>query len=565
MKHVFIAVGGSGTKVAEALVRLLAIGFPTHKDRSGTLTSAGDKLEIWRVDPDRSSGAVEDLKACLQEYAKLQESLGDSDVSNSVASSRWAMDIETNVRDLNPLDLPRSDDEDNEIRTLRGVLDSRYKDTKSFSPMLMPFYESKDLDVEISRGFYQKPFIGAAVMSVFANSLEDDSTPAGKKAGLTAFSNTPTNFYLCGSLHGGTGACGVPVMAQFLNRRKTENPSWDWRVGGCLLAPFVKPPMPPFGKLQENQTIDDVDISGYVERFGNEPAFKEMTEEEKRELVKQILFGFYADPEDMEARARQGLNYYKDHSADYFDELYLVGKPNPNQLKTWSNGGKTQKNPLNSADFVAALAALNFFAKANTGDKNSYTIGNSLSDIPQENMLLKHLPKYSVSGEKVEPESIILSTIITAYLVNRQMPWDKIHESAKEFKLAAYYDEHPSQKDIDESFYLESFRLVSDSLLTLFSPHSEQMPTGWSSDVKQEIWRYFSPDPSAISEVQEKMSKRLLSREAKGINTLGETSVKFTTFDYGKWCPEGDQFSRGEYIRHIWQEVYEKCQKQLGN
>ena len=49
MKHVFIAIGGSGTKVAEALVRLLAIGFPTRND-NGILTSARDKLEICITD-----------------------------------------------------------------------------------------------------------------------------------------------------------------------------------------------------------------------------------------------------------------------------------------------------------------------------------------------------------------------------------------------------------------------------------------------------------------------------------------------------------------------------------
>lgn len=560
MKHVFIAVGGSGTKVAEALVRLLAVGFPTHKDSSGALTSAGDKLEIWRVDPDRSSGAVEDLKACLQEYAALQASLEDGQGGSSVASSRWAMDVETNVRDLDPLELPQADNADNEIKTLRGVLDSRYKEMKSFAPMLTPFYETKDLDVEVNRGFYQKPFIGAAIMSVFARSLEDDSTPAGKKAGLTAFSNTPTNFYLCGSLHGGTGACGVPVMAQFFNKRKTENPGWGWRVGGCLLAPFVKPPMPPFGSLQENQILEDVDIDSYVERHGKEPAFYGMTDEEKRELVKQILLGFYADPEDMEARARQGLNYYKDHSADFFDELYLVGKPHPNQLKTWSNGGKSQKNPLNSADFVAALAALNFFSQANTGDRNSYIIGSSLTDIPQENMQFRHLPQYKVQGEAIKAEKVILATALTNFLIMRQMPWDKVHESAKDFDLAAYYDARPTRKDADKASFEEALRMIAGSLLTLVRPHDEQIPTGWAADVKQEIWRYFSPDQNIINEIQEKMSKRFMSKEAKGENTLGETSAKFTTFDYGKWCPPGDQFTRGEYIRHVWQEIYRRCQ-----
>jgi hypothetical protein len=258
MKHVFIAVGGSGTKVAEALVRLLAVGFPT-KSENNILTSAGDKLEIWRVDPDRSSGSAEDLKQCLGEYRQIQSFLSDENTSTTLASSRWAMEIETVVRDLDPLDLPRADAQDNEIKTLRGVLDSRYGTNKSSLSLLTPFFAKKDLDVMIDRGFYQKPFIGAAVMSIFAKSLEDDSTPAGKKAGLTGYSNTPTNFFLCGSMHGGTGACGVPVMAQFLNRRKNDNPGWGWNIGGCMLAPFVKPPNPPFQALAEGETFSELD------------------------------------------------------------------------------------------------------------------------------------------------------------------------------------------------------------------------------------------------------------------------------------------------------------------
>ena len=70
MRNVFIAVGGSGTKVAEALVRLLAIGFPTRKE-NGILTSSGDSLQIWRLDPDRNSGAAVSLGNYLKDYEKL--------------------------------------------------------------------------------------------------------------------------------------------------------------------------------------------------------------------------------------------------------------------------------------------------------------------------------------------------------------------------------------------------------------------------------------------------------------------------------------------------------------
>src|SRR6476469_4269574 len=99
MRNVFIAVGGSGTKVAEALVRLLAIGFPTHED-NGVLTSAGHSLEIWRLDPDLSSGAAVALDSCLSDYRELQELLTGERHARGIATSQWAMDIDTNVKHL---------------------------------------------------------------------------------------------------------------------------------------------------------------------------------------------------------------------------------------------------------------------------------------------------------------------------------------------------------------------------------------------------------------------------------------------------------------------------------
>jgi hypothetical protein len=565
MKHVFIAIGGSGTKVAEALVKLLAVGFPTRFD-NGYLTSAGDKLEIWRIDPDQGAGAQEDLTKCLEAYQKLQSSLSDGNEGSSLASSRWAMDIETRVRELNPLELPNANE--NQMKTLSGILDSGHAHEKSLA-LLAPFYEKKDLDVWVDRGFYQKPFIGAAIMSVFARSLEDDGTPSGKKAGLTAFSNTPTNFFLCGSLHGGTGACGVPVMAQFLSRRKNANPGWGWRIGGGLLAPFVKPPMPPFSPLREGDTIDDDDINQLIEVHGNSPAFQAMnTPEEKRELVRQILLGFYADPDDMEARARQGLTFYQDHSADYFDELYLVGKPSPNQLKVWSNGGKSQKNPLNSADMVAAVAALNFFAQAGSGDKNSYIIGSSNYEVPQENMRLAHVPSYRIGKEvEIDAEKVFLATALTCHLIRHRIPWNLIHENAKDFRICDYYDKRSGQAATDRGFYENSIRIMTGLVDSLIYPHQENFPTGWSLDELQQIRRYLDDNASSsvTLEIKNNMGKKFMRSEAKGANVLGQSESKFTDADFGAWCPPHDQFTRGEYFRHIWLEVYRRCQTRLGN
>src|SRR5712692_6137355 len=121
MKYVFIAVGGSGTKVAESLVNLLAIGFPirvsqtsvseARENTTSEFTSYGDTLEIWRLDPDGSSGAADALQNCVDAYQKLQGHLG----------SGWALEIDPVIRHLDPLRLPQAVPTDNQVKTLEGI------------------------------------------------------------------------------------------------------------------------------------------------------------------------------------------------------------------------------------------------------------------------------------------------------------------------------------------------------------------------------------------------------------------------------------------------------------
>jgi hypothetical protein len=562
MRNVFIAVGGSGTKVAEALVRLLAIGFPTHKE-SGVLTSAGHSLQIWRLDPDRNSGAAVALGNCLKDYEELQGLLNGSQQGVGVASSRWAMDIDTRVRHLDPLQLPRTTDSDNTVKKLGGILDSRYGGIKSSLPFLAPFYEKKDLEVEIDRGFYQKPFIGAAVMAVFADSLQDENSPGGKACSLTAFHNVSTNFYLCGSLHGGTGASGVPVMGKYLGSLKRNNQSWDWRVGACLLTPYCVPPQPPFGALRDGnptqQQVDDL-----VKEHGDKPAFKGFTIEDKRKLVEQILLGFYAEPEAMEARARQGLAYYRDHSADYFDELYLVGKPEPDKLKVWSNGGESQSNPLNSAEVVAALAALNFFSRAGTGNPESYVIPTSTADLNSEKMNLRDLPRYTTEHDEIEPERVFLATAVMNHLLTKQIPWDIPAKGwPKEIdRLRKVYQDNENRKVDDWKRFNAAAAVLAKFLMTTVDP-DPQHTIGWSGEDATRLWPYLASDAGSVKEITAKTAKKLMSKEAKGELELGNSSMRVSTFEFGEWCPESADFTRGEYLRLVWSNLLARVQKRM--
>jgi hypothetical protein len=556
MKHVFIAVGGSGAKVADALVRLLAIGFPTRKEK-GVWTSSGDSLQIWRIDPDRSSGAAVSLQQAVKQYADMQVHLGGGEIASAGASSRWAMTIDTRVRQLDPLLLPKANLNDNDLKTLQGILDSGYAE-KSSKQILSSFYEPKDLEVEIDRGFYQKPFIGAAVMAVFAESLRNDNSPGGKECNLTAFQNNQANFFLCGSLHGGTGACGVPVMGRFLASRKNANPGWGWRVGACLLAPYCVPPQPPFSALKEGEIISEQERENLLRDHADDPAFAGLTPEQKRKLVQQILDGFFADPEAMESRARQGLSYYKDHSADYFDELYLVGKPEPDQLKVWSNGGTSQSNPLNSAEVVAAFSALNFFTKANTGNPQSYVIGSTPGTVNSEQMNLRQLPGYSVDQEEIDAEKVFLTTAVLIHLMRHQIPWKKrAREWGKEIEgLRRIYEKSEVRKDEDRAHFDSAANIITNFLMSTIDPTAAK---GWSGDDAMRLWTFLSNDAASVNDVSGRMAKKFMGSEPKGTLELGDTVLKLTTFDFGKWCPEGDQFSRGEYLRGAWSQIYAKC------
>ena len=386
-------------------------------------------------------------------------------------------------------------------------------------------------------------------MAVFAESLRDENSPGGKACSLTGFHNVATNFFLCGSLHGGTGASGVPIMGKYLGTLKRNNQSWDWRVGACLLTPYCVPPQPPFGALREGsptaQQIDDL-----VKEHGDKPAFAGLTIEDKRKLVEQILLGFFAEPEAMEARARQGLAYYRDHSADYFDELYLAGKPEPDKLKVWSNGGKSQSNPLNSAEVVAALAALNFFSRAGTGNPESYVIPSSTEELNSEKMTLRDLPCYTVASDEIDPERAFLATAVMHHLVTKQIPWDL---PAKGFpkeieRLRKVYQDNESRKVDDWNRFQSAAALLAKFLMTTIDPNP-QHTIGWSTEDATRIWPYLANDASSVKDSDRSLSSGISPATPPRIES--GSSLRFSIFVVLIYLAQTFYLFRKSFRRHV--------------
>lgn len=550
MNHIFIAVGGSGTKVAEAVVNLLALGFPTRMSEHG-LTSEGDVLEIWRLDPDGSSGAADALQRAVDNYNKMQADLGGS----------WGLTIDPFIRHLDPLRLPQESGEDNRLKTLEGILDSGYDGLLSSRPFLNLFYEPKDLEVMIDRGFYQKPFIGSAVMAAFAETLNNGNSPGGSLCRLTYHESVNVRFFLCGSLHGGTGASGVPIMGKYLRRQRDGMQQANrWQIGACLLTPYSKPPDPPFNQLPDEGLLTEDLIAERVQQYGSTEAFRGLSIGEQHELAKQILLGFYADPRDMIARAGQGLLYYQDHASNCFDALYLAGKPAPDELKAWSNGGKSQQNPTNSAELIAALAALDFFSATNPR-QDGYIVGTSTPTVESGRMKLSDLPHYRVGEFEIDPERAFLATAAMYHCVLHEVPWEK---NAAQFNMKAlpalkqHYGRDENKKNDDRLHFFNAGNYLYDFASALVFPDRS---LGWHPEVANSLNKFLSHDRSNYGSTSDKMQKRgIFNGHPREPLSLGAAQIEVTAFEFGTWRPHQKDFTRGAYLRHVWQQLYTKDQ-----
>jgi hypothetical protein len=82
---------------------------------------------------------------------------------------------------------------------------------------------------------------------------------------------------------------------------------------------------------------------------------------------------------------------------------------------------------------------------------------------------------------------------------------------------------------------------------------------GWHQDVANALGKFLSNDKNIYRAISAKMEKRgLFNDRAKEPLTLGQAQIDVTAFDFGKWTPLNKEFTRGEYLRHVWQQLYSK-------
>ncbi len=302
----YIGVGGTGARVAEALVHLCAAGL------------GPDELFLMLIDPDAGNGNLSRTTELVASYQRIHQQIG-----------LWADGV-----DLFHTRIVTAPDnkivwniigEQNQTLASFMALDSLDEPLKHLTELL---FTEEDLREKLNEGFRGRPAIGAVVMA-----HPDESVPPWssfwQEIGNVSRADE-AKVFVVGSVFGGTGAAGIPTLGagKVIRERAAldaEAGTSKIYLGSCLVLPYF-----------------------------TFPASEQSIPVEQRARL-------FVTPDDFPLATSSALYYYLTKKLAY-DEVYLIGDSGSEEVGHFSAGAASQKNRAHYVELGAALSALDFFA-----------------------------------------------------------------------------------------------------------------------------------------------------------------------------------------------------------
>jgi hypothetical protein len=302
MSAYLIAIGGTGIKIAQAVVHLAAAGL--FKATNNTTPDSSNSLYVLLVEPDNSNGNLQNLGQTIRVYQDCYQLLGETE--RPWLSSQIKPDQQPNKWSI-------IEPDKGTLRDLFNYSPSSQAPSRYLFDVLYTESESKE---ELDVGFRGHPAIGAAFISKFS---QDKSENKNWKALCKQIENDgEPKIILCGSIFGGTGASGLPTIGRLLKQILDK-------------------------KSQEKVKLDAVMMLPYFE-FSDDGVNAE--DQQLRTRSKELKL-----------RSDAALRYYQTKAKDIFDTVYLLGTPELTKVKyDEKGGGGKQKNPPLFLEIYAALA-----------------------------------------------------------------------------------------------------------------------------------------------------------------------------------------------------------------
>jgi hypothetical protein len=357
--YILLGVGGTGAKVVEAALVMMAAGI------------GPSNVHVGLIDQDQSNGNVARTRALLQSIAAFRQAWNNSSDANYVDWAAGKKDPVT-VGSVNAV--PLFPDEDNALwcpeknnAHLRSIIGSNLDDDrkKLFDLLFMRGPEEQDLP--LGKGYRGRAHVGAtALVSAI---IENESALMARLRTLMEDPNRrKVNVFVVGSAFGGTGAAGFPTLARALHRLRSANDFTNRNnvtLGGMLMLPYFS-------------FNDDKDGDGAA----------------------------VVTSDELLPKAQLALEYYNNlfENERAFDHFYSLGWGNLFHLGYHEAGAAEQSNPALPPELFAASAVFDFFERAGipseqgsgtrvmVSSRHDYPI--RWKDLPNGKMIEQHLGQF---------------------------------------------------------------------------------------------------------------------------------------------------------------------------
>ena len=325
MGRYVIAVGGTGSKVLEAIV-YAACADAFSAPGEGPLPA----LDLLSVDVDASCGNTTRVKRAAEAYEEARAALAASPYEHAcfhtrLSIARWSMNLSRRAASVSQM-------------AARHALDGLLART---------LFTRAEADLEYSEGFRGHPDLGVLFFADLLGALED-MRAQGQPDELNAMMDRmradldrgeTVQVLLTGSIFGGTGASGIPAVSRYLRRRFAGDTD-RFVMGAVLMLPYYR--VPPA----------QVDTEREIAVSSDEFLDKART-----------ALQYYG----MEGMVRNGA----EDASGIFDAAYLLGLPPEHfvSARLYSTGSQSQENDAHMLEWLAARCAARFFSTGFRGDQ----------------------------------------------------------------------------------------------------------------------------------------------------------------------------------------------------
>lgn len=351
-KYYVMAIGGSGALAGESLVHLCAAGF-----------LGNDEIDFIIVDPDQTNENVQRLQQTILNYNRVR----------SVMDQKYSFNFRPKMKyDSTKFWNPNAGEENNLENGISYVHLNKEDNVKYRILTNLLFSEEKRKE-KLDKGYKGNPMIG----TIFMKDIEE----AEFFKEMAAEENL--NLFVFGSLFGGTGASGIPVMGKSLKDMRIEKGKGSY-IGACITLPYFSIKQPKEG--QENE-------------------------------FKKYNVNLLPDSHNFLPAVKFAIPYYINKSKNKengYDAIYFVGCPESfeSSQRDFAIGGKEQKNKSHYINLFAASAFLDYAAKREevSGVKDTQFYATSVNK--EENCLtLNNLPNILNEDKERKLEAFYVMSI----------------------------------------------------------------------------------------------------------------------------------------------------------